>query len=55
MLDWLELLKKLLSLITPELRKVICESLNQWVETAKKTKSPIDDLVAWIMTKLFGC
>lgn len=49
-----ELLKKILELISPQLREVIKNSLDEWELKAKETPSIVDDILVLFIKKLFG-
>lgn len=50
----LELLKKILELISPQLREVIKKSLDEWELKAKETPSIADDILVLLLKKLLG-
>jgi len=50
----LELLKKLLELISPQLRDYIQKALDEWEIKAKETPSIADDILVLLIKKLLG-
>lgn len=56
MTDFLiRLLRMILQLVTPELRKLLCDFLREFEVKAKKTPNPVDDLLAEVLKELFAC
>ena len=50
----LELFKKILELISPQLRETIRKSLDEWELKAKETDSIVDDVLVLLIKKLLG-
>jgi len=50
----LELLKKILELISPQLRETIRKALDEWEAKAKETDTIADDILVLFIKKLFG-
>lgn len=50
----LELFKKILELISPQLRETIRKSLEDWKVAAEQTDSIVDDVLVLLITKLLG-
>jgi len=51
----INLLIQLITLVTPELRKTLCEGLKVFVKEAKQSKNPWDDILADILIHIFDC
>ena len=49
-----ELLKKILELVSPQLRETIRKSLDEWEVKAQETPSIADDILVLFIKKLFG-
>jgi len=50
----LELLKKILEMISPQLRETIKKSLDEWELKTKETDSIMDDVLVFLFKKLLG-
>lgn len=50
----LTLFKKILELISPQLREVIKKSLDEWEARAKETDTVMDDILVAFVKMLFG-
>ena len=50
----LELLKKIISTISPQLREFIKETLTKMEAKAKETDNPLDDVLVLVLRVLFG-
>ena len=50
----LELLKKILELVSPQLREAIKKSLDEWEAKAAETTSIADDILVLFLKKLMG-
>lgn len=50
-----ELLLRLLTLATPELRKMMCQALAEWAVVAKKTPGSADDILVWVLQQIGSC
>lgn len=51
----IQLLKLILSAISPELRKWICEAMEDLEKKAATTPNPVDDILVAVLRKLLGC
>jgi len=51
----IKLLIQIITLITPELRKTLCEGLQAFREKARQSKNPWDDLAAEALLYIFDC
>lgn len=50
-----KLAQQVIQQVSPELKKLICESINTWEAKAKETPSPWDDIVVELLKALFSC
>ena len=50
----LELFRKLLELISPQLREYMKKSLDEWELKAKETPSIVDDVLVLLVKKILG-
>jgi len=50
----LDLLKKILELVSPQLREAIKKSLDEWEIKAKETTSIADDILVLFIKKILG-
>lgn len=50
-----ELLRRLVDLMSPELRQHLCEFLAQLQERAKSTDNQWDDVVVYFVRAMLGC
>lgn len=50
----MDLIKIILTAISPELRKLIVQFILSLRASAKKTSNPLDDIIVEILIKIFG-
>jgi len=51
----IKLLLQTITLMTPEIRNILCDMLKSFREKAKKSKNPWDDIIADVLIYIFNC
>lgn len=50
----LTLISAVFTAVTPELRQLIEQSIDQWEKKARQTSSPVDDMAVRVIKNLLG-
>lgn len=53
-MKWLQIILSVFGMMTPELRAEFKTFFDNWAEKAKKTPSPVDDVIIGLLRGLLG-